>query len=506
MKKVVPLLICLLVGRLVFAQPADWRKGYDHVEPFGKAFIVSKAGKMGLVEPSGKPLTRLVFDGIDILDRGFADAKIDGMQVYLSDTGRIVGTKPYLDVLNLWISPPYPTVGLPGWASQYRQVIPTAGRYIGYQFLGEEERVHRGKKSIVRHIQAQLLGAGGRPLTPIWYDAIQPFSYGRAAAKRNKKWGYLDSLGQEVIPFKYDEVSTFSEGLAVVNGWVIDRTGRKRFPNQTGYTAWEGFRGNLCEVSVEAGQPGAFNDPTRPRWGHRYNYIDHAGNFLIPFRYDSIKEYEQGLLRIVWKDGRGKFLDSLAQEQHSERFEAIEAYVYFPDPTDSRPGEVGLRYGWPGHRRVRQDSRYGFIDMKTGQMAIPCRYQTTLPNAEGRIWVKAADRWGLLDSVGHEIVPPRLAFDTVYDFHEGLALVRDGYRYGYVNRSGRLAIPLRFWQADEFRNGKASARTWLRRGTLNQKGQWLRSSVAAEWFLVLVLLLVGSGFWAWQRWETRRVA
>ena len=93
-------------------------------------------------------------------------------------------------------------------------------------------------------------------------------------------------------------------------------------------------------------------------------------------------------------------------------------------------------------------------------------------------------KWGLLDSVGREILPPSLAFDTVHAFHEGRALVRQGYRYGYVDKSGRLVIPLRYWQADEFHNGKAPARTLFRRGLLLPDGTWFRSAVAAEWLLL----------------------
>ena len=500
MKKVVPLLICLLIAWQTLAQTADWKKSYDMVKPFSRVFIVRKGDKMGLVDPSGKPVTRLVFDDIDELDHGYAQARIDGHSVSLHESGRLAGTKRHLDVLEDWIKPPSNDKSLPAWAKNYVQVTPTAGVFIVRKFTVAQEKVIRGQRKIFRAEMAGLVDASGRPLTGLDYDGIWPFTDGRAMVRRKQKHGFLDSLGREVIPVKYEWAGSFSEGLAIVNGWVIDRSGRKRFQNQNGYyiNSNEGFQGGVCEVLVKRGGNG-IPIPRHP-FGYRWNYIDHDGKLLIPTRYDSIGGYERGELRVVFKNGRYGLLDSLAQERIPPKFEELESWFAFENPDRSRPGWAGLHYGWPHHRRVKLAGRYGFLDLTTGRLAVPCRYQTTLPNEEGRIWVKEADRWGLLDSVGREILSPQLAFDTVHTFHEGRALVRQGYRYGYVDPSGRLVIPLRYWQADEFRNGKAPARTFFRRGLLLPDGTWFRSAVAAEWVLVLTLLGLSGGLWGLRRW------
>lgn len=498
MKKAVPLLAGLLLAGLSLAQPVGWPKNYDEVKPFSRVFIVRKGGKQGLVDSSGQPVTRLVFDDIDELDHDYAQARIDGHNVFLHESGGIAGSRPYHEVLEDWIKPLLKDNNLPVWAKNYAQVTPTAGVFIVRKFTVAEEKLIRGQRKVFRTEMAGLVNAEGRLLTRLIYDGIWPFADGRAMVRRKQKYGFLDSLGREVIPVKYDMASPFSEGVATVNGWVIDRSGRKRFKHQNGYKANDGFEGALCRVSVKPDYPGIFNDPAWPRQG-RQNFIDHFGNFLIPFQYDSVGGYEHGELRVVVKNGRYGLLDSLAQERISPKFEELEGWFAFENPDRSRPGWVGLRYGWSHHRRVKLAGRYGFLDMQTGRLVIPCRYQTTLPNEEGRLWVKEGGKWGLLDSMGREILPPTLAYDTVHAFREGRALVREGHRYGYVDRSGRLVIPLRFWQADEFHNGKAPARTLFRRGLLLPDGTWFRSSVAAEWLLVLALLLLGGGLWVWQR-------
>ena len=45
------------------------------------------------------------------------------------------------------------------------------------------------------------------------YDAGRNFSEGLALVNLNGKWGYVDKIGREVIPFKYDKAYDFSKNL-----------------------------------------------------------------------------------------------------------------------------------------------------------------------------------------------------------------------------------------------------------------------------------------------------
>ena len=48
------------------------------------------------------------------------------------------------------------------------------------------------------------------------YENVGTFSEGLAAVKENGKWGYIDTEGNTVIPFQYDLAYSFNEGLAIV--------------------------------------------------------------------------------------------------------------------------------------------------------------------------------------------------------------------------------------------------------------------------------------------------
>eukprot|EP01038_Epipyxis_sp_PR26KG_P014450 gene14450-19391_t len=72
-----------------------------------------------------------------------------------------------------------------------------------------------------------------RPLLQSW-DRACYFNGGRAAVKRGKLWGYVDSLGRAVVPPRYDGAFAFSQDRAAVNKngrWgYIDPSGQEVIP------------------------------------------------------------------------------------------------------------------------------------------------------------------------------------------------------------------------------------------------------------------------------------
>ena len=69
----------------------------------------------------------------------------------------------------------------------------------------------------------------GKEVIPIKYDDVEEFSENLAKVKLNGKYGFIDRIGKEVIAIKYDAAMKFSEGLAFVglNGkwFYINRKG-----------------------------------------------------------------------------------------------------------------------------------------------------------------------------------------------------------------------------------------------------------------------------------------
>ena len=131
----------------------------------------------------------------------------------------------------------------------------------------------------------------GRVIIPFKYASADDFFEGLARVQLNGKCGFIDKAGREVIPCKYNEAYSFSEGLARVRlnrKWgCIDKTGREVIPFKYDWV-WN-FSNGLAPVKL--------ND----RWG----FIDKTGREVIPCEYDYVFNFSGRLARAQLNDKWG---------------------------------------------------------------------------------------------------------------------------------------------------------------------------------------------------------
>lgn len=171
----------------------------------------------------------------------------------------------------------------------------------------------------------------GKEVIPVIYDNAWPFSEGLSAASLDKggdsgnffmdrqgvrvfdfygssfseglscamkgNWGFMDRNGETVIPYKFGQCNSFSEGLAAVNmemysgKWgYIDRNGRQVIDFK--YDEAEMFSEGLAPVKMNG------------KWG----YIDRQGGVALPFRYEEAGRFTNGTAYVTIK-GRGMHID-----------------------------------------------------------------------------------------------------------------------------------------------------------------------------------------------------
>lgn len=70
--------------------------------------------------------------------------------------------------------------------------------------------------------------------------------------------------------------------------------------------------------------------------------------------------------------------------------------------------------------------------------------------------VRIGDKWGILTADGEQLA--EVKFDSVGVFHDGLAMVKAAERYGYIDRSGAIVIPIQWMTAYDFSEGLAALR------------------------------------------------
>lgn len=129
------------------------------------------------------------------------------------------------------------------------------------------------------------------------------------AVKRNGKYGYVNELGNLVIPCSWDDAHDFSEGLGAVEKdgkWgYIDETGTLVIPNQWFYAM--PFSEEVAAVSVYDQE-----------FVHRYGYIDKSGRLVIPYSWHRTHKFSEGLAWVAIKDtfspGKNGFADQVLLE------------------------------------------------------------------------------------------------------------------------------------------------------------------------------------------------
>lgn len=70
--------------------------------------------------------------------------------------------------------------------------------------------------------------------------------------------------------------------------------------------------------------------------------------------------------------------------------------------------------------------------------------------------IRIGDKWGILTANGEQLA--EVKFDSVGVFHDGLAVVKAAERYGYIDRSGAIVIPIQWMAAYDFSEGLAALR------------------------------------------------
>ena len=159
------------------------------------------------------------------------------------------------------------------------------------------------------------------------YDEISDFHEGLLAVRKNQKWGYINSKGEEVIPCKYEYSCDFSEGLACV--YLEGDDLPIAFIDKKGNTVIDGFFGDTQQggfwiISFENGKCFVFDKERDGFWidkegkktnepqetdnadGVASDYVafsdngiygmkDSLGNVVIEPKYSYIYNYSEGV-------------------------------------------------------------------------------------------------------------------------------------------------------------------------------------------------------------------
>ena len=136
------------------------------------------------------------------------------------------------------------------------------------------------------------------------YELTADFqAIGLALFRQDGKSGLLNQLGEVIVAPAYDDIGSFSDGLAIALNWgdktvstLLDESGQV-IAQINGYI----FRFSEGLASVYVVDPQSGNGT--------YGYIDKAGKTVIPADYASAGDFENGRALVSLPDGTSFYLD-----------------------------------------------------------------------------------------------------------------------------------------------------------------------------------------------------
>lgn len=450
---------------------------YDQYSSFHEGLAsVCRGKEWGYIDRNGNEAIPCVFEYAGYFEQGNAIVRKDGQTAVIDRTGKFV--VPYIDAE--FVS----SIG-DCYAFYCRKAI----GYLYFYKTGQEIKSTRGDVSGYNEgvitVKGDKYGCVDRDdnlVIPMQYDDAHAFSDGLVAVKMNQYWGYVDRSNQVVIPFMFDDVGDFCNGyaVAVFNGreGVINRSGEVVIPfmyenitgedehiwwccMDSGYYYADKF-GNTV-LDEELGYFYEESDDYIPMVSPdgKFGFADKfTGRQVISFVYDSARRFSEGLAAVCMGDKYGY------ADPEGRMWLSFDEYLLLGDFSDSLAS-----FHDPGHDEC------GYVDRR-GQKVIRLNGNLALGAFEEGVAVIGSDAGSyLIDKNGRKISG---VYEDIGEFCDGLALVCGKKRflcfstdskYGYINRAGKLVVPLKYEDASGFSEGCAAVKSNGKWGCINVHGE-----------------------------------
>ena len=297
-----------------------------------------------------------------------------------------------------------------------------------------------------------FINRSGTIVVPPQYDAAGELKEGRIRVSVGNLSGYIDLSGKVVIEPKYESAGEFHDGRAIVRNGdkyaLIDLSGK--LIGDIPYRVLGDFHQGLLRVQTPR--------PTK------YGYVDREGKIAIQPQFMPAGEFQD--------DSSNLAFGGLDRE-----------WVYF-----DRTGKIVIRIsmGEPlhgarsfvnGRLAVKEGFTWGFKDA-SGKFAIPPKYNDVGDFKDGVARVQEGAKWILIDPRGKEVSPDKRKLRPIEPFSEGLALARENDLMGWIDDRDRLAFPLRkYEEAHKFSCGLARFKLDGLYGFLDRSGKIAISNV-----------------------------
>lgn len=327
----------------------------------------SKSGYTGIINKAGEIILPMEYDEVYISDSLFCGKKRGAYYIFTTKGESIRVPKYDYLVKNKGI------IYIDYFQSYH------AIKLIGNPF--ESAQVFQ-YGNVILDVNGNIITEIPDNITIYFHDGVAAINNGRY---KDKKYGYINTKGETVLPMEYDHCNMFSNRRGIVRlgnkRAVVDDHGNFITPFTTHIISSSNYSNGLCR----------YRDSTSRKFG----YIDTNGIFAIQPKYDKAENFISGFAKVE-ENGVEYIIDVKGKKYKTNqnwftegyRFQSYEDKVVYED----RVGNVVF------------DFKYGNHPSST--------YYT-----EGLAKVELNGKEGVIDRLGNEIIPPvynKVKIDHIY--------------------------------------------------------------------------------------------
>lgn len=314
--------------------------------------------------------------------------------------------------------------------------IDRSGKVVVPAKFDKVEEFHDSRAIVYIGSNAGYIDPSGQLVIPAVYSTARDFANGRALVSRDGKYAVIDTAGKTVAEVPYRVLGDYSGGLA-----VVQRPRSGATPAAYGYIDRDGKMVIEPRFMLAGAFPADGNGLAVGGLDREWCYFDRTGKIVmrLPMEgHDRAPGFHDGLL--VWKDGFHWGYRDMAGNW------AIEAKF-----DDARDFENGFAAVEKDGKWIRIDTKGRTVPEKKGPRALHAA-------SDGLTLAEDGDRMGYLLPNGNPAFEFR-KYEAAFDYQCGMARIKLDGKFGYMDRSGRLAIPNQFAAATDFKGCLAMVMT-----------------------------------------------
>ncbi len=235
--------------------------------------------------------------------------------------------------------------------------------------------------------------------------------------------------------------------------------------------------------------------------GDKYGYVNQIGDWIITPQYDIAAQFSDGLA-YVEKGDSAFFIDATNTVQlRTRKFENVPYFYNDIAVVEIQRGNYGcinkkgdlLFYNFSeiGNfkdgfmtavvKNYGRTIKLGYINLKGEWVITVCNECAITDFENGLTAIRGQNKlWGYWNRDFKEVVAPK--YTLAGQFKENLARIYTGNKFGYIDTTGKVAIPAIYVTATNFCEGYALVMdTKFDRKIINKKGEIVASSVYSDY-------------------------